>query len=257
MWPDLDAIRSACRSGTGRGVRVAILDTGIDEQHPRLSGAGFLQAQAVQAAPNGFRVGECAPEDAFGHGTAVAGIIHALAPETEMQSICVLDCKKRQHRHEVVKLGALYAIEEGATILNCSFGIPGAAFTLPVYKAWTDHAFERDRHVVAASSNADPDESHWPASLAQVLAVTGDHLAPEELRFRHGSLISFAAAGVDIPVLAPSGSSAVLTGSSFAAAHLTGLLARLLSVFPGLTPMFAHAALRRLAEENGHDGKPA
>ena len=139
------------------------------------------------------------------------------------------------------------AIALAAHILNCSFGIPGVPVTLPVYKAWTDQAFTSGRHVVAASSNSDPDEPHWPASFAQVLSVTSAELPPDVLRHRPGRLVSFEASGVKVPVLTRGGGTSTLTGSSFAAAHLSGLLARLLSRHPNLSPAFAQEALRGVA----------
>ena len=250
MWPRLDAINAVRHSGSGKGVRIAILDSGIDQAHPALEAAPFVTPESVRSLPGGFVSESCDPEDVFGHGTAVAGIIHALAPQAELISIRVLDGHNRQHRHEVIKCGALRAIGLGAHILNCSFGMPGAAFSLPIYKSWTDHGFECDRHIVAASSNGDPDEPQWPAFFPQVLSVTAAAVAPEVIRYRPGSAIAFEAAGIDVAVLAPDKRSTVLTGSSFAAAHLSGLLARLLSEHPDTSPSFAHDALRRLAESN-------
>jgi subtilisin family serine protease len=247
MWPPIQDIDDAFRHGTGDGVRVAILDTGIDQTHRDLAVASFGDAIAVREDSGRFRAGRCDPEDLFGHGTAIAGIVHSLAPAAELMSIRVLDCHKLQHRHAVIRTGAMFAIEAGVQILNCSFGLPGVAFSLPTYKSWTDRAFELDRHVVAASSNTDPDECHWPASFPQVIATTAADTRSREIRFRPSSLISFEARGIDVPVLVPGGGSAVMTGSSFAAAHLSGLLARILSCFPGLSPSFAQEALRRLA----------
>jgi subtilisin family serine protease len=247
MWPSIDEVNESLATGEGRGVTVAILDTGIDESHPALSETRFEPPQASRMTPQGSRVTNCDSKDLFGHGTAIAGIVHALAPRARLLSIRVLDCEKRQQRHEVIRAGARRAIALGAHILNCSFGIPGVPVTLPVYKDWTDLAFTSGRHVVAASSNSDPDEPHWPASFAQVLSVTSAELPPEVLRHRPGRLVSFEASGVKVPVLTPGGGTSTLTGSSFAAAHLTGLLARLLSHHPDLSPAFAQEALRGVA----------
>lgn len=247
FWPSLAEMKDALAEAQGAGVRIAILDTGVAEEHPDLRSATFMPAHAAQVSGDRITVARCAPTDVFGHGTAVAGIIHELAPEAELQSIRVLDQTKRQHRHEVIKAGALFAIRNGAHILHCSFGRPASSFTFPIYKAWTDAAFLSDCHVVAASSNDSPDTPHWPSAFPQTIAVTSSEMETEPLLYRAGALVSFAAPGTDVPVLSADGGHTVLTGSSFAAARVTGWLARLLSRFPAMSPSFGHEALRRVA----------
>lgn len=252
FWPRLPELKTAWEQARGSGIRIAILDTGIDEAHPALAPATFRPAHEVRVDGTRIIARECEPSDLFGHGTAVAGLIHTLAPEAELQSVRVLDHNKRQHRHEVIKAGALFAIREGADILHCSFGRPANTFTLPIYKSWTDAAFAADCHVVAASSNESPDDPHWPSAFPQTIAVTRSRLRQERLIHRPGSLVSFAEAGTELPVLCPGGGRTVLTGSSFAAAQVTGRLARLLSSFPEISPSFAHEVLRRVATEADH-----
>ena len=252
MWPSPQQLDEARLQGSGRGIRIAILDTGIDQSHHALASAIFAPPLAVQVGDgHDFSIASCEPKDLYGHGTAVAGIIHSLAPRAELLSVRVLDCRKRQHRHEAIKLGALQALSAGAHILNCSFGMPGVPFSLPLYKSWTDRAFEQDRHVVAAASNAAPEVAQWPAFFPQVLAVKPALLAPEQFHFTPASPVPFEACGVDVPVLAPGQGSAVMTGSSFAAAHLTGILARVLSEHPELSPSLAYEGLRQIAAYGG------
>lgn len=246
MWPSIRDIREAITQGDGNGITVAILDTGIDESHPALATAEFSPSAASGMVADAAQVAWCPPEDLYGHGTAVAGIIHSLAPKARLHSIRVLGTRKLQHRHSVIRAGAMEAIETGAHILNCSFGVPGVPVTLPIYKEWTDHAFTKERHVVVASANGDPDEPHWPASFAQVLSVTAADLPAGSLRYRPGRLVCFEAPGVNVPVLAPNQGSAVMTGSSFAAAHLSGMLACVLSRFPWLPPGHTKDALRAM-----------
>ena len=86
---DFDRLRDTASQGTGRGVRVAILDTGVESSHPALEGC-VKETHAVVAKGSGL---ECVPvegTDPVGHGTACAGIIHAWAPDAEIHSIRVL-----------------------------------------------------------------------------------------------------------------------------------------------------------------------
>lgn len=244
-WPAREACLEALRHGDGAGVRIAILDTGLDASHPdfsRLNLAGSWKAGVAHCE-------EKSPADPVGHGTAIAGIIHRLAPRAEILAVTVLDPDQRQQRHEVIRSGVRHAMREGAAVLNCSFGVPGTAYTLPLYKDWTDRAFHDGHLVVAASSNDDPAAPEWPAFFPQVLAVAAGELAPGELEWCEGHPVPWKAAGSGIEVPVPGGGHARVTGSSFAAAHVSGLLARLLSAFPSLSPSMARESLEQFAKE--------
>src|SRR5690349_17564178 len=86
---DTERLWQCAREGTGRGVTVAILDTGVEATHPALEGA---VASCHEVSPQG-RSFICRPVtdgDLVGHGTACAGIIHQLAPEAELHSLRVI-----------------------------------------------------------------------------------------------------------------------------------------------------------------------
>ncbi len=243
-WPSREACLEALLHGDGTGVKIAVLDTGLDAAHPdfsrlKLAGVWKAGADACHAA---------APADPVGHGTGIAGIIHRLAPRAELMAITVLGADLRQRRHEAIRSGALHAIREGAAVLNCSFGVPGTAYALPFYKDWTDHAFHCGRLVVAASSNDDPSLPEWPAFFPQVLGIAAGELAPEVLEWCEEHPIPLKAAGSGVTVPVPGGGHARVSGSSFAAAHVSGLLARLLSAHPGLSPSMAREALEHFAK---------
>ena len=142
------------------------------------------------------------------------------------------------------------AIHDSADLLNCSFSVVGTSATLPIYKSWTDAAYRNDRHVVAAFShdNRDPDLTEWPASFPQVISVTAGAIASDQLVFRRGTDAPFEAAGVRVETIRADSGYTELTGSSFAAAHVSGLLARLLSRFPSLDPASAYGLLRYIGE---------
>lgn len=242
----LDTAIDALQHGRGKGVRIAVLDTGIEKDHPNLSKVTWGDDIAI--VEESLRLSEAPGEgvDLFGHGTAVAGIIHEIAPEAEIASFRVLGSSV-DAKTSVVLRGALLAIERGYHILNCSLGCTIADHVLR-YKHWVDEAYLKGVHVVAACNNQDFSRQEWPAFFSSVIAV---NMARTErngvIYYKPGSLVEFAAQGVDVEVPWLGGSTKRVTGSSFAAPKITGLLACLLSEFPNLPPLEAKALLHRLA----------
>lgn len=248
-WPTRAECLAGLREGSGGGVKVAVLDTGVDVTHPAFVDCRFGKVYETHWTERGPVTVEGLSADTAGHGTAIAGIVHRLAPAAELLCIRVLDGGSRQYRHELIREGARFARERGATIFNCSFGVPGTGYTLPIYKEWTDAIFHRGATVVAAASNESQDLPEWPAHLAQVIGVVAADCCVENLRKRPGGPIPFAAAGVGVTVPVPGGSYAKVTGSSFATACVSGLLARLVSAFPGISPGMTREALDHFAME--------
>jgi subtilisin family serine protease len=103
--------------------------------------------------------------------------------------------------------------------------------------------------VVAASSNESENLPEWPAHLTPVIGVTAADCSQGTLLLRPGHPVLFAAAGVGITVPVPGGGYAQVTGSSFATARVSGLLGRLLSEFPGISPSMARESLEHFAQE--------
>ena len=243
----LERARQALREGRGEGIRIAVLDSGIETGHPALAGTAFADDIAVIEENAQLKVTAGQGADTFGHGTAVAGIIHQLAPRATLGSIRVLGAQLRS-RSLIIREAARLALERGYHILNCSFGC-GREDHVLFYKDWIDEAYVRGRHIVAACNNLDFTRREWPGHFPTVITVNFTRSeTPELLRCRPGSLVEFEARGQDIPVVWLGGTEKLVTGSSFAAPHVTGLLARLLSALPALSPLEAKALLHRLAE---------
>lgn len=246
-WPSRQDCLDALRQGDGSGARIAILDTGVDGSHRDMEGVRLLSTWGFRCDESGIVENEIPATDPTGHGTAIASIINRIAPRAEIVSIRVLDAESRRHRHEVIRQGAFLAARLGVSILNCSFGVPGTAATIFSYMGWSDEMLRSGKTVVGACSNDSEEMPEWPSHLASAIGVTAGNCHPEEIHFRSGRTIPFAAAGVGIDVPAPGGGRRLVTGSSFAAAHVTGLLARLHSSFPGLSPALAREALVHLS----------
>lgn len=243
----LDAPRAALRSGDGAGVRVAVLDTGIESSHPALHGLVLRDDVILQGDGPRITVSDGAGEDAYGHGTAIAGIIHDIAPRAEIGSFRVLGADLAS-RSVIIAAGARLAMERGYQILNCSFGCRGdSAFVLP-FKDWVDDAYLRHVHIVSACSNVDIDRREWPSHFPTVVSV---NMARTDVGVFHhlpGHLVEFATGGQGVRAAWIGGGTRNVTGSSYAAPVMSALLARMLSRTGPMHPVVAKSVLRELAQ---------
>ncbi len=253
-WMTPDEARAAMNSGTGAGVRIAVIDSGVDATHPRLRGLTIREQVSIKVDDGRLSVCEDEPGDVYGHGTAVAGLIHEVAPEAEIGSFRVIDARSLS-RTAVICEGVRQAIQRGYHVLNCSFGCKGVSkFILP-HKEWVDEAYLNGVHVVAACNNFDLFEPEWPAHFTSVIAVNMARTESRGVFRRPGAMVEFAARGENVEVPWAGGSTRIETGSSFAAPLVSGYVARLLSVQPGLPPAHVLDLLHRIAEpwhENLH-----
>jgi len=246
-WVSPEEAAAAIRLGRGRGVRIAILDSGVEFSHPAL--AGIHAADDLAIVEEGMKLGVVPGEgrDLYGHGTAVAGIIHGVAPEAEIGSIRVLG-ESLSSRTAIVLEGARQAIERGYHILNCSLGCSIPEHVLK-YKSWVDEAYLRGVHVVAACNNHDFSRPEWPGFFSSVLTVNMARTEQDgDIFYRPGQLVEFAARGIDVEVPWSGGQRKKVTGSSFAAPRVAGMLACLLSEVPRTSPSQAKALFHRLAQ---------
>ncbi|MCB1235990.1 MAG: S8 family serine peptidase [Verrucomicrobiae bacterium] len=247
VWIGPDEAIAAIREGRGMGVRVAVIDSGVEANHPRLRGMRLADSVGFEESGGRLVPVDGAGHDVYGHGTAVAGIIHEFAPEAEIGSFRVIDARSLS-RTALICAGVMEAMRRGYHVLNCSFGCKGLAKFLMPHKEWTDLAWRRGIHVVAASGGGDDEEAEWPSHLAGVFGVTLARTREEDIFHRPGAMVSFAARGEDVEVAWLGGETQLKTGTSFAAPRLTGRIARLLSVAPGLPVPLTHALLSAIAE---------
>jgi len=245
-WPSIEEARQRLRQGTGKGIKIAVLDSGIETSHPALQGISLADDWAVVDRDFQIAIVPGEGRDVYGHGTAIAGIIKQFAPEAELGSFRVLGEQLRS-RTLIIREGVRQALERGYHILNCSFGC-GREDQVLLYKDWIDEAYILGRHIVASCNNQDVLKREWPGHFPSVATVhfTASNEA-EVFYCRLGQMVEFAARGQDVEVAWLSGGRKKVTGSSFAVPHVTALLARLLSAWPDLSPVQAKALMHQLA----------
>jgi subtilisin family serine protease len=244
--PTIEQARSFLRSGRGANIKIAVLDSGVECSHPLLRSLTLADDLAI--IEEGHQIVAIPGEgrDVYGHGTAIAGVLRELAPQAQIGSFRVLGENLRA-RTLIIREGARQAFERGYHILNCSFGC-GRDDQVLLYKDWIDEAYNLGRHIVASCNNENFLKREWPGHFPSVTTVSFTNCLETEAFFcRLGQLVEFAARGQDIEVAWTGGGRKKVTGSSFAAPHITALLARLLSGWPTLTPLQAKSLLHTLA----------
>ena len=241
-------VRAALELGAGAGVKVAIIDSGVEADHPDLSGLALADDLAVVSDGVQLQVVPGERQDVYGHGTAIAGIIRKAAAEARLGSFRVLNGDLRS-RTAIIREGVRQALDRGYDILNCSFGCPGSVQFIMQYKEWVDEAYLKGIHLVAACNNEDFSMPEWPGYFPSVITVNMARASGLDFFYSPGQLVEFAAAGYELTVPWRGGvRRAGITGSSYAAPLVAGILARILSVYPGLPPLEAKAVLHRLAQ---------
>ncbi|MDF1657563.1 MAG: S8 family serine peptidase [Verrucomicrobiales bacterium] len=245
-WPDLAKASEALRSGDGSGVKVAVIDSGVDPTHPALHGMELQDDIVISCDGVNLHIGENQGTDVYGHGTAVASLISNEAPAAIFGSFRALD-STNQARSFVIAECVSQAIARGYQVINCSFGCRGLARYVMDYKEWVDEAFLAGVQVVAACSNVNSSIREWPAYFPSVISVQGIDCQPEELFSKRGEMVSFFARGERVEVPWLDGEMKTETGSSYAAPLVTGRIARLLSAFPEMEPSLIKPLLSILA----------
>jgi subtilisin family serine protease len=244
---NIEEARLALHQGTGRGVKIAVIDSGIDARHPALNGLKLADDIAVVDRGHYLDVVPGEGKDLYGHGTAIAHIIHTIAPEAEIGSIRVLG-ERLNSRTAIIQEGARQALDRGYHILNCSFGC-GIEEHVLKYKAWVDEAYLKGVHIVAACNNIDFQKPEWPGYFPSVFTVNFCHTdRPDQFFYQPGFMVEFAASGENVEVPWSGGEYKKVTGTSYATPHVVALLARLIGLLPDLSPLEAKALMLRIAE---------
>lgn len=230
-------------SASGEDVRVAVIDTAVDETHPELEGAVAAMFDALPGIPVATR----------DHGTSVAGLIAGaggMAPGASIYHARAFEDGKSTM--DAILSAVDWAAAQDVRIVNMSFVGPKNELLRTACAA----ARAQGIVMVAAAGNNGPDAPYgYPAAFDGVIAVTAtdaaDRLMPQANR---GAYVFVAAPGVD--VVAPvGGGSDLVTGTSFAAAVASGAIANLIGAAPDRTAAWVEAALSGSATDLGEAGR--
>ena len=238
----------------GRRTVVAVIDSGIDTNHPEISGA-------VAASFNAVGDKAAIPDD---HGTAVAGIIGArgqmigIAPATRLLAIraFVPENGSSPLATTFILLRAIdWAQRNGARLFNLSFTGPHDSAMRRILVA----ASKKGAVLIAAAGNGGPKAAAaYPAAYSNVIAITAtDKNDAIYANANRGTYVAVAAPGVDILVPISNGGYDFKSGTSFAAAHVTGMVALMLERNPRLTAQQIRSLLSRAAVDLGDRGHDA
>ncbi|RJQ07896.1 MAG: peptidase S8/S53 subtilisin kexin sedolisin, partial [Bacillota bacterium] len=251
---DADVVQAGGNSGSG--VKVGILDTGIDLDHPDLHVAGGAT----------FVDGTSAPDDDNGHGTHVAGTVAALAngtgvigvaPAAALYAVKVLDSGGSGYISDIVA-GIDWAVTNGMKVINMSFGGSSDDATL---RAACDNAYAAGVLLVAAAGNSgNPagkgDNVSYPARYSSVIAVAATDQSDKRASFSStGPDVELAAPGVDILSTYYGGGYATASGTSMACPHVVGVAALVYYANAGYSNADVRNAMTSTAIDLGTAGR--
>jgi subtilisin family serine protease len=252
--PSIGAEHGWTVSKGDEGVIIAVLDTGVQSNHPDLKDKLIAGKNIVD--------GDAAPNDDVGHGTHVAGIIGASVNNGEgvagvswynkIMPVKVLDSSGAGSTYSVAQ-GIIWAVDHGAKVINMSLGnYAQADFLHDAIK----YAYERDVVLIAASGNDNTERPGYPAAYPEVFAVAATNNNKEKASFsNYGDYIDVAAPGDSIASTYPGSQYAALSGTSMASPHVAALAGLIRSVNPELTNEEVMEIMRASAQDLGTDGK--
>ncbi len=241
----------------GAGVRLAIIDTCIEESHGELQGSIVAFFSAIDPAAS-----DCTPED---HGTAVASLIaghnrlHGTAEGAEILSAQAFSFTSEENEvaatSQEIAQSMDWASKEGAQVMNLSFAGPAD----PLIERVVAAAYRKNVGLVAAAGNAGPASPPlYPAAYPEVIAVTAtDGKRGIYRAANRGNYISVSARGVDVLTAHVNNTYGLESGTSYAAAEVSGVVAALLEKRPGAGPDEIRAALQNTAAAIPGAGKEA
>ncbi len=250
----LDTLRvpAAHQYATGNQILVAVIDSGVDANHPALAGrvVGVTDFSGSGGRPDN-------------HGTAVAGIIAGsgqvtgIAPGASILAVTAFSPQGGggEGTSDRIVQAVDFAILSGADVINMSFSGPND----PLLNQTVQRAIAGGIVAVAAAGNGGPSSGpSWPAAIPGVIAVTAtdpnDQLYGNATR---GSFVSLAAPGVQVLCVTAGGGFGLLSGTSMAAAHVSGLAALILERNRGASPAQVLAILQASARDLGAPGRDA
>ncbi|MEU6988616.1 type VII secretion-associated serine protease mycosin [Streptomyces sp. NPDC046324] len=260
----------------GKGIRVAVIDTGVDDVNPQLktavdakAGKDYLKPDKKNPGPGDEQRGKTdGTVDEVGHGTKVAGIIAArprsgtgfvgLAPEATIIPIRQND-EKNSGKSDTMAQAIDHAVAKGAHVINISQDTTQALSEDSAMGKAVARALAKDIVVVASAGNDGMDgklKNTYPAAFPGVLAVASSDRNNERAEFsQSGTFVGVAAPGVDMVSTVPGGGQCVDNGTSFSAPYVSGVAALLRAKHPKWSPAQIVARIEQTAVRsvNGRD----
>ncbi|MEU6176203.1 type VII secretion-associated serine protease mycosin [Streptantibioticus parmotrematis] len=242
--------------GRGEGVKVAVIDTGVDNRNPQLRQAVDTRDGEDLIDPKGDGT-----DDTVGHGTEVAGIIAArpasgtgfvgIAPQATIIPIRQNDDQGHGDTKTLAK-AVDDAVHDGARVINISQDVANPLTPDPVLGAAVRHALDSDVVVVAAAGNDGSGgklNTTYPAAYPGVLAVGASDRDDERADFSQaGSFVGVAAPGVDMVSTVPLGGQCADNGTSFSAPYVAAVAALVRAKHPGWTAEQVVAQIEQTAD---------
>ena len=231
-WPGEVTREWAWGGATGAGVRVCVLDSGIETDHPLVGDVQRSVAISMEGEEVLIEDGDTAG-DLCGHGTACAGVIRSLAPDCDLVSVRVLGAGYTGSGAVLLE-GLRWAIEQGYDVINMSLSTTKRRFVEALHEL-ADAAYFR-RSIVVASAHNMPVAS-YPWRFSSVISVASHDLEDPLAYYRNPDPpVEFFARGVDVRVAWNGGVTMRSTGNSFATPHITGICALIRAKHPHLNP---------------------
>ena len=246
-WPAEVTRDWAWGGATGNGIRVCILDSGVELDHP-LVGAVDSSVLVAAGEDGDTVVTEDDGGDVCGHGTACAGIVRSLAPECEIHSVRVLG-PGYTGSGKILLAGLRYAIEQGFDVVNMSLSTTKKDYASVLHELADSAYFQRT--VLVASAHNMPVES-YPWRFSSVISV-GSHEEEDSMAFYYNPNppVEFFARGVDVEVAWLGGETLRCSGNSFATPHISAICTLVRSKHPELTPFQLKSVLHLTASNVG------
>ena len=230
----------------GAGVKVAVIDSGVDGTHPWVG--GLDGAVVVEPDPEGeppdVRYVEGPHDDLYGHGTACAAIIRRIAPEVELWSVRVLG-ERLTGKAWVFAAGLEWCLEHGVRVLNLSLSTSNDDYFDTFHELVDRCAYEG---VVLVSAMANERKATYPSEFAGVFSVAATEGTDVERILRNPNPpAEWGAPGIDVEVAWLEGGTMTVTGNSFGAPVVAGHVARILGAHPNLSVWQVRTVLAELA----------